>query len=402
MLKICSTLIALVLSCVATVPAEAATYAVTGSASSPVGPLTRSEIIVTSGPGPLDRFKVVRLTRTGGHPTEGSLLLLPPLGPSFAFYEQRDAGGALGSSVAEYFALRGYDVWGYALRMEAIPSGTCEAGVLDCSAMAGWNLGLMVDDIAFVRGLIEAAHPGGGVVIGGTSLGAMLTIATANAHPGDYAGAIVWEGSLASDDPVVQGLNTAFCAGLEAQIAAGFTIDGVGTSVFKEVVRQAGIAPQGLNTNPLFPPFLTNHQLLIGLLSTPAPGPVSGPLPGYIQLAGDPVADALTFADEARLIENVGYFVNYVPNLLVRDVSCSLAGSETGYVSNLGAFTAPVLGIGGGRAFGPAIVDVVSRFGSTDVTLLIEPEFGHVDHFFSPQHRTYVERPILRFLQRVF
>ncbi len=402
MLKVRLAYFVLFSSLLSALPALAAgPYVVAATASSAVGPLTRSETLVASGPGPLDRFKVVRLTRTGAHPFNGSLVLLPPLGPSFAFYEQREANGALGSSVAEFFALRGYDVWGYALRMEGIPSGTCEAGVVDCSPMAAWNFDLMVEDITFLRGMIEAARPGGGVVLGGTSLGAMLTLAVANAHPGDYDGAVVWEGSLASDDPVVRTLNQGFCAGLEAQIAAGFTIDGVGTSVFREIARQADIAPQGLTTIPLFPPVFTNHQLLITLLSTPQPGPVSGPLPGYIQLNGDPVTDRLTFADEDRLLVNVGFFVNYVPNIMVRDVSCSLAGVDTHLTANLGAFTAPVLGIGGGRAFGPAMDDVLSRFGSTDVTLLQEPEFGHVDHFFSPRHRSFVELPILNFLRRV-
>lgn len=402
MLKKLLAFAALLAGSLGTSPAFAAgPYAVAGTASSSVGPLTRTELVVTSGSGPLDRFKAVRLARGGSHPFHGSLLLLPPLGPSFAFYEQRDASGALGSSVAEFFALRGYDVWGYALRMDGVPSGTCEAGVVDCSVMAGWNFDLMVEDITFLRGQIEAARPGGGVVLGGTSLGAMLTLAVASAHPGDYDGAVVWEGSLASDDPVVQTLNQGYCAALEAQIAAGFTVDGVGTSVFREIARQAGIAPQGLTPIPLFPPFLTNQQLLVTLLSTPQPGPVSGPLPGYIQLSGDPVAAELTFADQDRLIANVGFFVNYVPNILVRDVSCSLAGVDTHLVANLGAFTAPVLGIGGGHAFGPAIDDVLARFGSTDVTFLLEPDFGHVDHFFTPHHRQFVEQPILRFLRRV-
>ncbi|HEX4956474.1 MAG TPA: hypothetical protein VF017_24060 [Thermoanaerobaculia bacterium] len=401
MLKALRTSATLLLGLLAAGPAWAGgPYAVAGTASSTVGPLTRTETLVTNGPGPLDRFKAVRLARTGPAPFHGSLLLLPPLGPSFPFYEQRDANGALGSSISEFFALRGYDVWSYGLRMDGIPSGTCEAGVVDCSPMEGWNFDLMVEDITFLRGLIEAARPGGGVVVGGTSLGAMLTIAVANAHPADYDGAVVWEGSLLSDDSAVQTLNQGYCAAIEAQIAGGFTIDGVGTSVFREIARQAGIAPQGLTTIPLFPPFLTNHQLFVTLLSTPQPGPVSGPLPGYIQLAGDPVADQLTFADDARVIANVGFFVNYVPNIMVRDVSCALGGVDTHHTTNLGAFTAPVLAIGGGRGFGPAIDDVLTRFGSTDVTLLIEPDFGHVDHFFTLEHRTFVERPILKFLRR--
>lgn len=399
--------IALLLALGAALAVEAATasgpYQVVGAAESREGNLVRTEYTVKAGNHPLDRFKMVRLVKDAPvQSLQGSILLLPPLGPTFTFYEQRDASGAMGSSIAEFFALRGFDVYGYSPRFDGIPSGTCEAGLLDCSVMAGWNFASMVDDITFVRSQIEQLHPGTKVVTGGASLGGMLAIAVGNAHPEDYDGLIVWEGILYSQDPAVRALNQGYCAAMEAQIAAGAVYDGVGVGVFKEVTRNARLVPGGLTPIPLFPPSLTNHQVMVLLLSVPSPGPVTMPVPNYIQMNGSFAEDRLFFASEPFAFENVSRFVNYAPNAVVRDLSCSLAGSETAYVSNLANYTGSVLMIGGGRGFGAYMGDQLALFGSTDKALLVEPEFGHIDHMMTPDRPEYIERPIFEWARRVF
>ncbi|HEX5760507.1 MAG TPA: hypothetical protein VF121_15075 [Thermoanaerobaculia bacterium] len=382
--------------------AAAAPYQVVATNTSRSGPLVRTEYLVTAGPHPLDRFKMVRLAKdVPPDRLGGSILLLPPLGPGFPFYEQRDASGAIGSSVAEFFALRNLDVYGYSPRFADIPGGTCEAGLVDCSVMAGWDIQSMVDDIAFIRGQIAQLHPGTKVVAGGASLGGILAFAIADAAPGDYSGILPWEGMLATPDLAVQGLNQAYCAALEAQIAAGGVVDGVGPNVFKSVTQQAKLAPAGANAIPLFPSSLTAHQLMVLLLSVPAPGPITMPVPGYIQMNGSLAEDRLFFADEPRMFENISRFFNYVPVPVVRDISCSLAGVETDYVDGLGSYAGSVLAIGGGRGFGPFMPDQLAMLGSTDVTFLLEPEFGHIDHFMTPRHRDFVELPILEWARRV-
>ncbi|HSL82604.1 MAG TPA: hypothetical protein VLF66_07490, partial [Thermoanaerobaculia bacterium] len=227
------------------------------TATSEVGNLTLTESTVQVGPGPLDRFQMVRLTKGSsaerpGH-FRGTILFLPPLGSSFSFYEQADSSGAPSTSIAGFFAQRGFDVWGYVPRFVAIPAGTCEAGLFDCSVMDGWDLQSQLDDIAFLRAEIEAAHPGTKIVAGGASLGGILAVAVANAAPSDYDGVIVWEGMLASDDPAVLALNAGYCDVLEAQLAGGIVFDGVGTNVFKQVAKSAELEPGGLNILPLFP-----------------------------------------------------------------------------------------------------------------------------------------------------
>lgn len=389
-----------------TLPAAAGAsgpYQVIATAVEREGNLVRTELTVATGPGPLDRFQMVRLAKDlPAERLRGSILLLPPLGSSFSFYEQRDRPRAPGTSLAGFFAERNYDVYGYSPRFAGIPAGTCEAGLFDCSVMDGWDLQSMVDDIAFVRSRIEAFHPGTKIVTGGASLGGILAVAVANAAPDDYDGAIVWEGMLASDDPAVQALNGGYCDALEAQLAAGFPVDGVGTNVFKQVAKAAELAPGGTTINPLFPPVLTNHQVMVLVLAVPAPGPVSMPVPGYVQMAGSLDEDRLFFASEPRLFENVGQFNSYVPVRAVRDVSCALAGRDAQHVADLASFTGAVLAIGGGLGFGPFLPDQLARFANARVSFLLEPEFGHIDHFMTPRHRAYVELPILHWAERVF
>lgn len=393
----------LILSAALAAPAAAGgPYQVVATATEEVGNLARTELTVSAGPHPLDRFQMVRLAKDGPDRLRGSILFLPPLGSSFSFYEQPDESGAVGSSLAGYFAERGYDVYGYSPRYSGIPAGTCEAGLFDCSVMDAWDLQSLVDDLAFVRQRIEVFHPGTKIVTGGASLGGILAVALANAAPGDYDGVVVWEGMLASDDPAVLALNGGYCAGLEAQLAAGLVYDGVGANLFKQVGKAAELHPEGITINPLFPPVLTNHQVLVLFLAVPTPGPASMPVPDYVQMSGSFPDDELFFASEPRLFENVSRFNSYVPNRLVRDISCALAGVDATHVANLGGFDGAVLAIGAGRGFGPYLPYQLSLFGSDDVTFLLEPEFGHIDHFMTEHHRTYVERPIFDWAERVF
>jgi pimeloyl-ACP methyl ester carboxylesterase len=378
-------------------------YQITGTARSREGNLIRTEYTVRAGSHPLDRFKMVRVVKdVPAQALRGSILLLPPLGPPFSFYEQRDANNAPGTSIAEYFAQRNFDVYGYSPRFEGIPAGTCEAGVLDCSIMATWDVASMVDDIAFVRSQIEILHPGTSIVAGGASMGGMLALATANAHPNDYDGIIVWEGILFSLNPQVRSLNQGYCATLQAQLGAGLVYDGVGGNVLKDVTKFARITPSGLTPIPLFPPTLTNHQVMVAVLSVPTPGPATMPAPNYVFMNGSLTEDRFFSASEPRAFEAFERFNAYAPLSLVRDISCSLAGVESQFTSSLGSYHGSVLAIGGGRGFGPFMGDQLAQIGSTDKTVLLQPTFGHIDHFMTARHRDFVEKPIFKWAVGVF
>lgn len=393
-----------VLAALVLAASQAAAYDITGTAVSRDHNLVRTEYTVRVGAHPLDRFKMTRLVKdVPPSALRGSIFFFFPLGTTFSFYEQRDPNGAFGSSIAEYFALRNFDVYGYSPRFEGLPAGTCEAGLFDCTVMRTWDLESMVDDIAFVRSKIEELHPGTKIVAGGASLGGILAVAVADDAPDDYDGFILWEGMLNTPDPAVRALNQGYCTAVETQLAAGASFDS-SIGVFREIPRFAEINPHGLTPIPLFPPTLTNHQVMVLALSTPTPGPISMPTPGYIQMNGSLAEDRLFFASEPRIFENVvARFNNYTPVVVTRDVSCSLAGIVTKYVDDLDAFHGSLLAIGGGRGFGPYLDDQLAQFtGTTDKTLRLKEGFGHIDHFMTPDHRRYVEKPIYDWALRVF
>ena len=193
------------------------------------------------------------------------------------------------------------------------------------------------------------------------------------------------------------------CSALEAELAGGIVFDALMDSVFKDVIKFAETAPSGLNIIPLFPSTLTSHQLLVTLSSVSAPGPISMPVPNFVLMNGSVPQDRLFYASEPRLYQDVlTTFNSYIPLAVTRDISCSLAGVETAYTNHLGAFKGSYLAIGGGHAFGPFMHDNLALLGSHDKTFLLQPGFGHIDHFMTPLHREFVEEPILAWALRVF
>jgi len=384
------------------VTAVSAQYQVLGASSEQIGGLRRTETTVQVGPNPFDQFKITRWVDKDlpAGSLKASLLLLPPAGFSFTFYEQRDGDGGPGTSFAGFFAARGYDVYGYSPRWDGIPAGLCESGLADCSFMAGWGLQSTVDDVAFVRSVIEAERPGSVVVIGGFSLGAIVTVAVLNAAGDDYDGALLWEGVLATADAEAIAHNQPYCAAFEAQLAAGLVYDDLTFNLLKQVGQSCRLVPSGLTPIPLYPPVLTNHQVLVAALSVPTPGLwVSQPVPTYVLATGDVVTDSLTYAAEDRVLESAQRLYSYFPTALYRDISCSLAGVEDEHVDNLAAFGGAVLAIGVSNGWGPNLDDQLGMMGSLDTTLRMKNGFGHVDLFWHPLHRRFLERPILSWLR---
>lgn len=385
----------------AAVQTPATDYQVIGIVTTDHDGLARTEATVQVDAGPLDQFKMVRLRKRGqAGPRRGSILLLPPAGFAFTFYEQPGARDDA-DSFAEFFARRGYDVYGYSPRVDGLVAGACEGGVFDCSAIAGWGLQSMVDDIAFIREWIETEHPDGEVVVGGFSLGAMLAVATVNVRPDDFAGLLVWEGMLYSENPEVLALSGAYCPALQAAIDAGVLFDGVTLNVFHALGELVDQTPSGLTPIPLFPPFFSNHLALVAALSVPTDGPFSQVVPGYILAAGDVTEDRLQSAVESRVVATARRLYNYLPLAMIRDWHCALAGSDDTHVANLEGYTAPVLALGAGHGYGPYMQDQLDRLGSSEVEFQYRPGFAHVDHFWSADHREVLERPILRWLRRV-
>lgn len=360
------------------------------------GKLHITETVIQDGPMPINRFTMTRVRRSNG-PVRGSLLLLPSLGNSFAMY-LIDEGGDVTQSFAAVFARLGYDVWGYSPRETGIVAGEC-AGPLDCTPVLGWSMQTTVDDVGYIRGEIQAAHPGKRPAVGGLSLGALSAIAVVNQDPDDYAGLLAWEGSLVSDDPGVQAHNQVFCDQFTGMVNAGLPVDDQGLPLVKAIAQLAETAPNDPFTLPApLPPGLTNHQAFVLLLSTPNPLAPS-PRFGFTTAAGDFMADQLYYANEQRLFTNMEVFNDVTSNRVNQDFHCSLAGVETAYTDNLANFTAPLLVIKAGQGFGPIMDELPGKVGSTSVTLHALEDFAHVDHFASPAHWLILELRIADWLR---
>ncbi|HWS90876.1 MAG TPA: hypothetical protein VN282_28155 [Pyrinomonadaceae bacterium] len=377
-------------------PSYAQTYQVVGTQTSAVaGDLQKTVMTVQVGTNPLDRFLISRVTKSAGQAHRGTLLLLPPLGSGFQNYEAV-VGGDYGKSFAGFFARRGFDVWGYSQRVQGLTAGQCESGAVDCSAMAGWGLQTILDDVAFIRQQIEAAHPGERPFVGGLSLGSIASIAAINQDPEAYAGAILIDGSLYTSNPDTRATNAGFCSMFDGLLAAGVYYDGQQGPGFKLLSFLAATAPNDPTPLPGFPPGFSNHRAWVAAMSAPPVGPVT-PRPGYAFLAGSVAEDRFFYADEALVHANIAGFVDYMAVRTIRDVSCSLAGDRT-FSDNLGSFDGPVLMIAAGRGFGPEMLETKELMTNAEVTVEYNTDYGHVDHVFSTRHMQEAEHPILAWL----
>jgi pimeloyl-ACP methyl ester carboxylesterase len=137
--------------------------------------LSKTVTTVQVGSNPLNRFLMIRVRKNiPDHALKGTILLLPPLGSGFQNYEVGD-NGDYKNSFAGFFAHRNYDIWGYSQRVQGLAAGSCESNAVDCSPMADWGMQTIVDDVAFIRQQIEATHPGEKPVVGGLSLGSIMS-----------------------------------------------------------------------------------------------------------------------------------------------------------------------------------------------------------------------------------
>lgn len=354
--------------------------------------------IVQAGSNPLNRFLITRVRKNiPNDDLKKTILLLPPLGSGFQNYEVGDDGD-YDNSFAGFFVKREYDVWGYSQRVQGLTAGSCESNAIDCSVMADWGMQTIVDDVAFIRQQIEAVHPGEQPFVGGLSLGSIAAVATINAHPGDYAGAVLIEGTLYDENTDVRNINTNFCAGFDDLLAHGVVYDAQGIQGFKLISHLADVDPAGPTPLPGFPPGFTNHRAFVAAMSAPPLAPTT-PRPGYQFLAGSVAEDRFFFVNEPLIHASISEFVDYVANRTIRDVNCGLAGERT-FSNNLHSFTGSVIVFAGGTGFGTGMIDTANLMTSADVTINFRPEYGHVDYVFSTNHLHEVEHPVLQWLEK--
>jgi len=377
--------------------AQAQPYQIINTQNSVVGgDLSKTVTTVQEGNNSLDRFLMTEVSKPlPNEGIRGVILMMPPLGSGFQNYEVGENGDYNNSFVA-FFARRNFVVFGYSPRVQGLTAGSCESGAIDCSPMADWGLQTVVDDATFIREQIALKYPGVKIVVGGLSMGSISSQALLNAHPNDYAGAILIEGTVHDTNAAVRAVNANFCAFFEAQLAGGVYYDGQNAPGFKFLNYLARTAPNAPSMIPGFPPGITNHQAWVLGLSAPPLSPVT-PRPGYFNLAGNFLEDRLFFANEQLVQDNIAGFNDYTPTRAFRDLNCGLAG-ETTFTNNLGDYTGSVIMFAGGHGFGSAMLDTAQLMSSADVTINFKADYGHVDYVLSTKHLHEFEHPIFNWL----
>ena len=386
---------------VVTAVSQAQPYQVINTENSVVGgDLNKTVTTIQEGNNSLNRFYMTKVVKpTSDEALKAVILLLPPLGSGFQNYEVGENGDYNNSFVA-HLARRGVALVGYSFRVQNLAAGSCESAAIDCSPMADWGLQTILDDIVYIRQQIELEFPGVNVIIAGLSMGSVSALATLNAHPNDYAGAILIDGTIHDTDATVRAINTNFCATFEGMLGAGIYFDGQSGQGIKFLSQLAQVAPDQPSMAPGFPPGLTNHQAFVFALSEPIVTPLS-PRPGYFNVAGSTAENRFFFANESLIHGSLAGFVDYVPTRTLRDLNCGLAG-ETTFTNNLGAFNGPVLMFAAGHGFGTAMLDTAQLMTSADVTIKFKEEYGHVDFMFSTEHDREVEQPIMKWIKGNF
>ena len=380
---------------------QAETYQIVGTESSIVGDdLVRTVYTVQVGCNSLNQFRMTRVSKdVPNNALKGVIMLMPPLGSGFQNYEVGENGDYNNSFVAS-LAKRNYALLGYSQRVQGLVAGSCESGAIDCSPMADWGMAAILGDVQFIRQQSDLLYPGFIPIVGGLSLGSVISLAAINENPNDYSGAILIDGTIYDTNPEVQAINAAFTAEFDNLLANGIYYDGQGLPGFKLLSQLASVNPNGLTPFPTFPPFFTNHQAFVAAVSNPPLSPVTF-RPGFFNFAGSLEEDRLFFADEPLVHLNIAQFVDYVAIATWRDLLSGLSGDRT-YNDNLGAFSGPVIMFAAGHGFGTAMVDTAGLMTSAQVTLNFNGEYGHVDYVLSTNHQHEFEKPILNWLQANF
>ncbi len=354
--------------------------------------LGKYQTVVQAGHNELNRFTLHRVVKLDKHlkplpvsRLKGAFMLLPGGGSNFDIYML----GPDGSSLATFLALKGIDVYGYSPRSNGIVSGYCDSH--DCSPMANWGIATYLEDIEYLRKQIARVHFSRPVV-GGLSLGAILSIAAVNEKPNAYAGAVFWDGTLYYNSPI-QEMFTETCAGFQSLLESGQYYDNQSYTFLKATTSLYRFDPEGASP---FAPGFSNREFYLYMLTTPNDPPVAE-APGYTYAAGN-MSEGLFYVDEDLLFRFAMQMNDYEPIALIRDYICGFAGART-FTNKLAKFKAPIFSLQAGLGFGVYAEDNLAFFKNADITRLLLPNFGHADIGAPKNYENIICKPIWYWLK---
>jgi hypothetical protein len=196
-----------------------------------------------------------------------------------------------------------------------------------------------------------------------------------DADPSAYSGLLLWDAILYSADPTIRALNMPNCTNLRNAIASGVYYDEGLPNLLKQLA-QAG------------------ETATLQFFGNPQPAVFS---PNWIQLVPDATHTQFKFAYFPRVYEFAVALDNIVSFALLRDMQCAFAGDRT-YTSKLKSFKGPIFAIKAGQGFGNHMDDTINLTRSRNIRIQDDSEFGHLDAYLVADHATYIEQPIVRWL----
>jgi hypothetical protein len=369
-----------------------ASYDVSASATTTPAPLvTREAMTITFGEEAFESFEVVHVSTPWAI---RPMILVAPVGYGAAWFESADtyAGSMLGQ-----LARLGVDVWAIGPRRgtaDTLPQGSCLGdpaapvpAPVDCSAFGRWGVDDLVEDVAFVRELVDGPRA---PTIGGHWTGAMVALAAVDAEPEAYEGLVLWEGTILTDDEATLAKNAAVCDALEL-LPDAYAADST-PSAERLVAELARTDPTGLSPFPqsvLDPYFLTagvatNLEVLHALLVVDNFALFDRISDGLVFTVGT-VEDGPDVADLELMFD----FLDAAPQStygslgIFRDLACGLGGSPE-HTGNLAAFEGDVLVIGASRGLDDELADTLDAFtGARFVSADFRGELGVHDLLWS-------------------
>ncbi len=342
------------------------------SASSTAYPapfVERETITVSFGEESFEQFDAVHVSTPW---SSQPMILVAPVGFGVQWYEATDD---YFDSMLARLAYMGVDVWAVTPRhgtASTLPVGSCAGdpaapvpAPVDCSAFGEWGIDDVIGDIAFVRSLIDSPLK---PTIGGHWTGGMTAVAAVDAEPDAYAGVLLWEGTIFTNEESTLGKSAAVCAALDA-VPDAFGADSTPASETL-VVSLAQNDPTGLSPFPqvvLDPYFLvageaTNLEFLHALFIVDNFALLDRVSEGLVFMVGT-VEDG---PDVAAIGQVFNQLANPDPNTygslgILRDLVCATGGDPT-YTSNLAAFGGDVFVIGSERGLDDELQDTLDAF----------------------------------------
>jgi pimeloyl-ACP methyl ester carboxylesterase len=331
------------------------------------------ESVVQEGPLALNRFTMhAAFPVRNGRPLKDSaqryLLLIPGGGSNFDFFWHESQ-----ASIVSELTARGYVVYGYSPRTRGL---SCESQ--DCSDAKYWNSDLYVSDIEWISSYILTHHQEKPIV-GGYSLGSLLSYRLLSRRPHEYAGAILLEGFFSPPTSEVQEALHQACLSTRQALRDGAILDVQSPAMLKQLVQLAETDPQGASP---FQAGLTNEQFFIAGITTPQSPPVSV-TPNY-QIAAGNFEMGLQHSSLERAYTLVKGLNDNDSNALNADLYCAFAGELNDinrFIGGIEQYQGPIFMVGGGLSFGPYMEYPGHNFGTPEqlITRWIEPNFGHMD-----------------------